>query len=129
VIDELNRIRETVLKGDSTFEDMAVRHSADPNIQKDRGHLGVFEEGGFQIKEFETAIKNLNAGEISQPFRTNFGYHIVLLIKRNEARQFTLKNDWEQIEQWALQDKREKEFSDWLIQLRSEIPVVIRIDL
>ena len=129
VIDELNRIRETVLKGDSTFEDMAVRHSADPNIQKDRGHLGVFEEGGFQIKEFETAIKNLNTGEISQPFRTDFGYHIVLLNKRNEARQFTLKNDWEQIEQWALQDKREKEFTEWLTQLRSEIPVVIRIDL
>jgi peptidyl-prolyl cis-trans isomerase SurA len=129
VIDELNRIRETVLRGDSTFEDMAVRYSADPNIQKDRGHLGVFEEGGFQIKEFETAIKDLSAGEISQPFRTNFGYHIVRLNKRNEARQFTLKNDWEQIEQWALQDKREKEFTEWLTQLRSEIPVVLRIDL
>lgn len=129
VIEKLNQIRETVINGDSTFEDLAVKHSADPNIQKDRGHLGVFEEGGFQIKEFESAIKNLNTGEISQPFRTDFGYHIVLLNKRNEARQFTLKNDWEQIEQWALQDKREKEFTEWLTQLRSEIPVVIRIDL
>ncbi|OGB68718.1 MAG: hypothetical protein A2Y94_07010 [Caldithrix sp. RBG_13_44_9] len=129
VIEKLNQIRETVINGDSTFEDLAVKHSADPNIQKDRGHLGVFEEGGFQIKEFESAIKNLNTGEISLPFRTEFGYHIVMLNKRNEARQFTLKNDWEQIEQWALQDKREKEFSSWLAQLRSEIPVVIRIDL
>jgi len=129
VIDRLNSIRQTILNGDSTFEEMAQKYSADPNIQKDLGHLGVFEEGGFQIKEFETAIKDLNPGEISQPFRTEFGYHIVLLNKRNEARKFSLKDDWEQIEQWALQDKREKEFASWLTDLRSEIPVVIRIDL
>jgi peptidyl-prolyl cis-trans isomerase SurA len=129
VIDRLNRIRQTVLNGDSTFEEMALKYSADPNIQKDLGHLGVFEEGGFQIKEFEAAIKNLNPGEISQPFRTEFGYHIVLLNKRNEARKFSLKNDWEQIEQWALQNKREKEFASWLTELRSEIPVVIRVEL
>ncbi len=129
VIDKLNQIRQTVLKGDSTFEEMAIKYSADPNVQKDRGHLGVFEEGGFQIKEFETAIKNLKVGEISDPFKTEFGYHIVLLNARQEARQFSLKDDWEQLEQWALQHKREKEFNNWLTQLRSEIPVVIKIDI
>lgn len=129
VIDKLNQIRQTVMKGDSTFEEMALKYSADPNVQKDRGSLGVFEEGGFQIKEFETAIKNLKVGEISDPFKTEFGYHIVLLNARKEARQFSLKEDWEQLEQWALQHKREKEFNNWLTQLRSEIPVVIKIDI
>lgn len=129
VIDKLNQIRQTVMRGDSTFEEMALKYSADPNVQKDRGHLGVFEEGGFQIKEFETAIKNLKVGEISDPFKTEFGYHIVLLNARKEARQFSLKDDWEQLEQWALQHKREKEFNNWLTQLRSEIPVVIKIDI
>lgn len=129
VIDKLNQIRQTVMRGDSTFEEMALKYSADPNVQKDRGSLGVFEEGGFQIKEFETAITNLKVGEISDPFKTEFGYHIVLLNARKEARQFSLKEDWEQLEQWALQHKREKEFNNWLTQLRSEIPVVIKIDI
>jgi len=129
VIEKLNQIRQIVMRGDSTFEEMALKYSADPNVQRDRGHLGVFEEGGFQIKEFETAIKNLKVGEISDPFKTEFGYHIVLLNARKEARQFSLKDDWEQLEQWALQHKREIEFNNWLTQLRSEIPVVIKIDI
>ena len=129
VVEELQNIRETVLAGDSAFEDLALKYSDDPNVEKDRGHLGTFEEGGFQIKEFETAIRNLNPGDISEPFKTEFGYHIVRLNSRNEARQLTLENDWQQVEQWALQDKREKEFTNWMAELRQEIPVVVKVEL
>jgi len=40
-----------------------------------------------------------------------------------------LKDDWEQIEQWALQRKREEEFKAWVAQLRKEIPVIIKTDI
>lgn len=129
IVDELKNIRNTVLAGDTTFEDMALKYSNDPNVEKDRGQLGTFEEGGFQIKEFETSIRNLTSGDISEPFKTEFGYHIVRLNSRNEARQLTLENDWQQIEQWALQDKREKEFTNWMADLRREIPVVVKVEL
>lgn len=129
VVEKLKEIRQTILNSDSTFEQMALRYSADPNVQKDSGHLGIFEEGGFQIKEFENALKDLKEGEISEPFKTDFGYHIVLLNKRNEARQLLLANDWEQIEQWALQHKREQQFENWLAELRQEIPVVVKVEM
>jgi peptidyl-prolyl cis-trans isomerase SurA len=129
VIEKLKNIRQKILDGDSSFTDMALNYSDDPNVEKDRGNLGVFEEGGFQIKEFETAIRNLAEGEISEPFKTDFGYHIVRLNKRQEARNLVLENDWEQIEQWALQDKREREFQVWLTELRQEIPIVIKVDI
>ncbi len=128
-IDQLLVLRAKIIQGDSTLEQLALAHSADPNVKKDQGHLGMFEEGGFQIKEFESAIQDLKVGEISQPFRTEFGYHIVMLNKRNEARILTLENDWEQIEQWAQQNKREKEFDQWLTELRQEIPVVLKMDI
>jgi peptidyl-prolyl cis-trans isomerase SurA len=129
VINKLKDIRQKILNSDSTFEEMALRYSADPNVQKDSGHLGSFEEGGFQIKEFENAISNLKEGEISEPFKTDFGYHIVRLNKRNEARQLSLSNDWEQIEQWALQHKQEKQFETWMAGLRQEVPVVVKIEM
>ena len=129
VIEKLNTIKNTIETTDSTFEDLALQYSADPNVQQDRGRLGVFEEGGFQIKEFENAIQDLNIGDISAPFKTDFGYHIVKLNNRQDARQFSLSEDWEKIEQWALQDKREKDFNNWLAELRQEIPVVVKVEL
>jgi peptidyl-prolyl cis-trans isomerase SurA len=129
VIEKLNTIKNTIETTDSTFEDLALQYSADPNVQQDRGRLGVFEEGGFQIVEFENAIQDLNIGEISSPFKTDFGYHIVKLNNRQDARQYSLSEDWEKIEQWALQDKREKDFNNWLAELRQEIPVVVKVEL
>ena len=129
VINKLDTIRQKIIDGDSTFEQMALKYSVDPNVQNDQGHLGEFEVGAFQMKEFETAITGLNVGEISKPFKTEFGYHIVRLDKRQEARPISLKNDWEQVEQWALQKKRENDFKEWLAQLRQEIPVVVKLDL
>ncbi|HFE63428.1 MAG TPA: parvulin peptidyl-prolyl isomerase [Caldithrix sp.] len=129
VVRRLKNIRRKILSGDSTFEEMALKYSADPNVQKDKGHLGMFEEGGFQIKEFARAVSSLKEGEISEPFKTEFGYHIVRLNSRQEARELRLKDDWEQIEQWALQRKREEEFKAWVAQLRKEIPVIIKTDI
>jgi peptidyl-prolyl cis-trans isomerase SurA len=129
VIDKLNDIRQKILSGDSTFQEMALRYSDDPNVQKDQGHLGDFEQGAFQIKEFEQAIQGLKVGEISQPFKTEFGYHIVQLNDRKESRTLSLKNDWEKIEQWALQIKKQKEFEDWLAKLRTEIPIEMRMEI
>ncbi len=126
---KLMDIRKKILDGDSTFEEMALRYSEDPNVQKDHGHLGEFETGGFQIKEFAEAIKGLKVGEISEPFKTEFGYHIVQLNKRTEARTYTLSRDWEQIEQWALQYKREHLYKEWLAQIREEIPVIIKMSI
>ncbi len=129
VIRKLETIRDHILNTDSTFSQMALKYSDDPNVEKDEGHLGEFEEGGFQIEQFEQAIQGLKEGEISEPFKTDFGYHIVRLNKRKEARQLSLTSDWEQIEQWALQHKREKEFEAWMAEIRQEIPVVVKIEL
>lgn len=129
VIDKLNGIRDSLISGEATFDEMALKYSDDPNVKEDKGHLGKYRTDSFQIKAFETVCDTLSPGEISHPFRTEFGYHIVKLNGREEERKVSLKKDWQQIEELALQFKKEHEFKKWLASLREEIPVEIKINL
>ncbi len=129
VIQRLKEIRQKIVDGEATFEEMALQNSDDPNVKKDQGHLGKYAIGAFQVKEFEQVANSLKVGEISQPFKTDFGYHIVRLNGREEARKLSLERDWERIEQFAVDFKRGQEFEKWLAELRAEIPIDIKIQI
>lgn len=129
VVQRLKEIRASVLAGDATFEEMALANSDDPNVRDDKGRLGEFAAGEFQVKAFGEAVKDLQPGEISEPFRTDFGYHILLLHSRTAPRTYTLEDDWQRIEQYAIDFKRNREFDEWLAQIRSEIPVEVKLKI
>ncbi len=129
IVQKLNGIRDSIINGEAEFEGMALEYSDDPNVQQDKGHLGKYRTDSFQIEAFETVCNSLESGEISHPFRTDFGYHIVKLHDRQESRMVSLKKDWQQIEQLALEYKREQEFKDWLASLRETIPIDVKINL
>lgn len=65
-----------LLAGGADFEAIARAESEDPGSAANGGHLGVFGPGEM-VKEFEDASFSLKAGEISAPFETAYGYHIV----------------------------------------------------
>lgn len=76
-------VRSQVLKGKISFEDAAVKYSTDPSAQQNKGNLGFF--SAFRmVYPFEHAAFNNKVGEVSLPFRTQFGYHIV---KTDEVRK------------------------------------------
>ncbi len=129
VVQRLNEIRQKILDGEATFEEMALKNSDDPNVQQDKGHLGDFAVNNFQVKQFGEAVKNLKIGEISAPFKTDFGYHILQLNGTKPARTLSLENDWQQIERFAIDFKSNKSFKEWLAQLRQEIPVEIKVQI
>jgi len=79
-IDRLNEIKERVEDG-SSFSTMAVLYSEDPGSAKNGGKYEGIKRGQF-VKEFEAVAFNLKEGEISKPFKTEYGYHIVQLLKR-----------------------------------------------
>ena len=127
VIKELNELRTRALNGEN-FSDLAIQYSDDENVTKDRGFLGEFETDKLIIPEFKTIVKDLQPGEISEPFKTEFGYHIVLLNKRNAERKISLENDWAKIEEIALNFKMEKEYQKWIQELKKNIPIEIHED-
>jgi len=82
-IDRLNQLRDRILNG-SSFATMAILYSEDPGSNRNGGEYKGIKRGVF-VKEFEAIAFNLRPGEISQPFKTEFGYHIVQLqTKRGE---------------------------------------------
>ena len=74
-------IKEEINKGLS-FEDAAAKYSQDPSAKENKGELGYFSTFRM-VYPFESAAYNTKKGEISNPTRTRFGYH---LIKVNDIR-------------------------------------------
>ncbi|MEZ4747884.1 MAG: peptidylprolyl isomerase [Calditrichia bacterium] len=128
-VEKLKEIRQKILNGEATFGEMALEYSDDPNVQQDRGELGDFEVNNFQVKAFEQALKTLKVGDISEPVRTEFGYHIIKLNKKNDARVLTLEKDWQQIENIAKEYKRNQAFEDMLKNLRENVPIDVKIQI
>jgi len=70
-------LRQRLLAGEK-FEDLAREYSDDPVSGKQGGDLGWANRGDYDTA-FETALFGLQQGEISEPVRTQFGYHIIRL--------------------------------------------------
>ncbi len=77
-------IRKRLLKGEN-FDSLATRYSEDPSAKKNFGKLGWFTV--FQmVYPFENNAFKTPKGEISMPFRTQFGYHILRVNETRPAR-------------------------------------------
>lgn len=87
---KLKEIKEKIISGEETFEDMARKFSADPGSGANGGDLGWSKRGAF-VTEFEAAAYDLEIGEISDLVETQYGYHVLKLIDRR-GNQLHLKH-------------------------------------
>jgi peptidyl-prolyl cis-trans isomerase SurA len=77
-------IRNRIVKGEN-FDSIASKNSDDPSAVKNFGNLGWFTS--FQmIYPFETQAYNTPKGQVSMPFRTRFGYHVIKVLDKRVAR-------------------------------------------
>lgn len=88
--DLLMEIKQKILSGEETFEDMARKYSSDPGSGANGGDLGWSKRGSF-VTEFEAAAYDLDINEISDMVETQYGYHILKLIDRR-GNQLNLKH-------------------------------------
>ncbi|MGQ7946706.1 peptidylprolyl isomerase [Flavobacterium sp. WC2509] len=79
VIDKLNGFRTECLAG-SSFATKAVLYSEDPGSSKNGGYYKMTRKTPF-VKEFKDVAFSLAEGEISEPFETTFGFHIIYVEK------------------------------------------------
>jgi len=122
---KLVAIRDRIVNKGENFSAVASVVSEDPGSAAEGGDLGWTGPGTF-VPEFEKQIAQLQPDEISQPFRTQYGWHIVLLLGR---RQFD--NSEEIIKQQAFNtirnSKVDEETEQWLRRLRDEAYVEYRL--
>lgn len=77
-------LRKSILKS-GNFEDIAKQNSDDPSARINNGKLGYLTV--FQtVYPFENAMYSTNVGDISMPFRTKFGYHLLKIYDKRPAR-------------------------------------------
>ncbi len=74
-VEKLSQIKEKILSG-ASFSELAEKYSQDPGSKKSGGSLGFVRRGNL-VKEFEATAFTLESGEISDPVKTVFGYHII----------------------------------------------------
>lgn len=80
VIDQLATIKKEVEEG-ASFATKAILYSNDPGSSSNGGLMTKVTRG-MMVPEFDAVIFNLQEGEISDPFKTDFGYHIAMMDKR-----------------------------------------------
>ena len=83
--EEIKNIDQRIKNGES-FEALATEFSDDPGSASNGGDLGWAEPGSF-VEEFEQVLFSLGNGEISDPIKTQFGYHLIRLDDIKEGRQ------------------------------------------
>lgn len=80
VIDQLKEIKKDVLENGASFFTKAVLYSEDPGSKNNGGYYKMNRKTQF-VKEFKDVAFSLNEGEISEPFETEYGFHIIYLEK------------------------------------------------
>ncbi|EGU59716.1 putative parvulin-like peptidyl-prolyl isomerase [Vibrio nigripulchritudo ATCC 27043] len=81
---ELNEYIRQINAGERTFGDLAQQYSADPGSAANNGELG-FQTPDLYVPEFKHQIETLPVGQISKPFETVHGWHIVEVLDRRKV--------------------------------------------
>jgi len=114
---KLGKLRERIEKGEN-FAGIASTASEDPGSAPDGGDLGWSGPGTF-VPEFDKAIADLKDNEISEPFKTRYGWHIVQMLG---TRTYDSTDDVRRQKAYAAirESKADEETELWLRRLRDE---------
>src|SRR5210317_1030196 len=81
IINQLRTFREDVLERGSSFASKAILYSQDPGSRSTGGKYTLHRKRPQMVKEFRDEAFSLEEGEISEPFKTDFGWHILMVDK------------------------------------------------
>ncbi len=121
----LTQIRDRLSHGEK-FADLAKAHSDDTFSAKKGGDLGWVSPGAL-VPKFQTVMDKTEAGKVSEPFQTRYGWHIVKVIKRRQ--QDDTKSFKRSLAKKLIRARKQKETLDlWLRKLRDESYIEYRLN-
>jgi peptidyl-prolyl cis-trans isomerase C len=119
-IDLANEVIKEIEEGLS-FEDAAKKYSSCPSKEAG-GNLGEFSKGQM-VPEFDEAVFSMEEGELSAPVKTQFGYHIIKLIKKNPAGESEFEDVKEEVYKEVLLKKQQNAYIEKLDELKNKYKV------
>ncbi|MEP0355930.1 peptidylprolyl isomerase SurA [Paraglaciecola sp.] len=122
----LKDFREQILAGEADFGELAKEHSADPGSALKGGELG-WSDPSVYVPEFQETLGKLEVDEISQPVRSQFGWHLMQLLGKRVG-DITEQRKEEKAYQLLFQRKFAEEADTWLREIRAGAYVEILSD-
>ncbi|MEH7886292.1 peptidylprolyl isomerase [Bacillus sp. JJ1609] len=106
------KVKEELDNG-KDFAELAKKYSTDKSNAEAGGDLGYFAKGEM-AEEFEKAAFNLKIDEISEPVKTEFGYHIIKVSDKKAAKAAEFEDHKNEIKEKLLDEKIQAEYPNWL---------------
>jgi len=119
--EKAKEIKEKISNGEMSFEEAAGQFSTCPSGQQG-GDLGEFGRG-MMVPEFEDAAFELELEKISEPVKTQFGYHLIKVDTKNEAKAASFDEVKNKIVQQLIQKNQEKKYMDVMKELENKYEV------
>lgn len=119
--DKLKEIREDILSGKKSFEQSASEYSTCPSSEQG-GDLGSFSKG-MMVPEFEEAAFNLPVGEVSEPVKTQFGFHLIKVASKNSAVVKSFDEVKKDVVNELIQQRQERKYLDFVQELAAKYGV------
>lgn len=120
--DRLSGFRDRILQGED-FSRLARLYSVDYSSATEGGDIG-WQDPGSTVKDYEAVTDQLEIGELSEPTRTQFGWHLIEVTDRRTVDE-TEQNKRNKIYSQLLQQKQREVFDLWKRRLRDEAFVVL----
>jgi peptidyl-prolyl cis-trans isomerase SurA len=123
ILKTLQAIKQRLDNGED-FAALAKEYSQDPGTKNNGGDLGWASDGQF-VPQFEKVMNSLKPGQISEPFRSPFGWHILQVLERRQQDN-TEQQQRQSAEQSLRERKADEELQLWLRRIRDEAYVEYR---
>lgn len=108
---------------DANWKKVAAKYSTDPG-SKSNGGLYAAVPRGRMVKEFENAAFSLKIGEISDPVKSSYGYHVMETTKKTPGSTTSLEDAREGIEAQLKQEKQAKAWEEWIAKLEEDVKIL-----
>jgi len=120
--DEAKSVYAEIASGAISFEDAAKKYSSCPS-KENGGSLGEFTRGQM-VPEFDTAVFSMEVGTVTaEPVKTQFGYHLIKLTKKNESTKAPLSEVKDSIREMLSAENQKKAYQSKVNQLKILYPV------
>lgn len=109
-------------KGGADFAELARKFSEDPGSASQGGYLGYF-TADRMVEPFSKAAFAMKPGEISDPVKSEFGWHVIKVEDRRDAGIIPLEDVKEDVRDKALAEKKAEEFGKFLEDLKGKATI------
>ncbi|RIU92708.1 peptidylprolyl isomerase [Oceanobacillus picturae] len=124
LVDDEETAKEVLekLNDGEDFAELVTEYSTDEATLETDGELGFF-GSGVMDEAFEEAAFQLEVGEISDPVETAYGYHIIKVTDKTEAKEAVFEDVKDEIESTLYESKADTEYSIWLEEKMNEYEI------